>query len=96
VFPHGDNPQIRFERDLATFMQAEAGVLCQSGWCANTGLIQPIADSTTPVYIDMMAHISLWEGTGRSVVVYTGCGIQFMQVFVVGVDFPQRDMAGQG
>ena len=62
VFLHGDSPQHRFERRLANFMGAEQGILCQSGWCANTGLIQSIADEQTPVYIDMLAHMSLWEG----------------------------------
>jgi CAI-1 autoinducer synthase len=62
IFLHGDNPQLEFERRLARFMHAEQGVLCQSGWCANTGLIQAIADEKTPVYIDMLAHMSLWEG----------------------------------
>ena len=62
VFLHGDNPQMQFENELAAYMRAEAGILCQSGWCANTGLIQSIADAETPVYIDMMAHTSLWEG----------------------------------
>lgn len=59
---YGDNPQREFERRLAHFMQAEDGVLCQSGYCANTGLLQSIADQTTPVYLDMFAHMSLWEG----------------------------------
>lgn len=62
VFLHGDSPQQRFEQRLANFMGAERGILCQSGWCANTGLIQSIADEQTPVYIDMLAHMSLWEG----------------------------------
>lgn len=62
VFMHGDSPQQRFEQRLANFMGAEHGILCQSGWCANTGLIQSIADEQTPVYIDMLAHMSLWEG----------------------------------
>lgn len=62
VFLHGDSPQQHFERRLAHFLGAERGILCQSGWCANTGLIQSIADEKTPVYIDMLAHMSLWEG----------------------------------
>jgi len=62
VFLHDDSPQHKFERRLAHFMGAECGILCQSGWCANTGLIQSIADEQTPVYIDMLAHMSLWEG----------------------------------
>ena len=62
VFLHGNNPQINLEKKLAEYMDAEAGVLCQSGWCANTGLIQSIANKDVPVYIDMLAHTSLWEG----------------------------------
>jgi CAI-1 autoinducer synthase len=62
VFLHGEHPQLELENRLARHMQAESGVLCQSGYCANTGLIQAIADDTVPVYVDMMAHMSLWEG----------------------------------
>lgn len=62
VFMYGRCPQLDLEDRLARFMGAEAGVLCQSGWCANTGLLQSIADERTPVYADMMAHMSLWEG----------------------------------
>lgn len=62
IFLHGASPQLELEREIAHFMHAEAGVLCQSGWCANTGLIQSIADERTPVYADMLAHMSLWEG----------------------------------
>jgi CAI-1 autoinducer synthase len=43
-------------------MEMEDAVVCQSGWCANVGLIQSIADKNTPVYLDMYAHASLWEG----------------------------------
>jgi len=62
VFLHGENPQLALENRLARFMHAEAGVLCQSGYAANTGLIQSIAGENTVVYADMMAHMSLWEG----------------------------------
>lgn len=62
IFLHGDCPQLQFEDRLASFMRAEAGVLCQSGYAANTGLIQSIASAQTPVYVDMRAHMSLWEG----------------------------------
>ena len=62
IFLHGESPQLEFETNLAHFMQAPAGVVCQSGYCANTGLIQSIADDQTPVYADMLAHMSLWEG----------------------------------
>lgn len=62
IFLHGEHAQLDLERRLAEFMQADAGVICQSGWCANTGLIQSIADEHVPVYVDMLAHMSLWEG----------------------------------
>lgn len=62
VFFHDENPQGAFEAELAEFMQAEDVLIAQSGWCANTGLIQSIANPTTPVYVDMNAHMSLWEG----------------------------------
>jgi len=62
VFLHGPCPQLSLEQRLAHFMRAESGVLCQSGYSANTGLIQSIANDQTPVYADMMAHMSLWEG----------------------------------
>jgi CAI-1 autoinducer synthase len=62
IFLHGDNPQARLESRLAAFLKAEDVVLCQSGWCANVGLLQTIANEDTPVYLDMLAHMSLWEG----------------------------------
>jgi CAI-1 autoinducer synthase len=62
VFQFGDTPQKHFEKRLAQFMGAEDGVLCQSGWAANTGLLQSLASARFPVYIDMFAHASLWEG----------------------------------
>ncbi|PQV44932.1 alpha-hydroxyketone-type quorum-sensing autoinducer synthase [Paraburkholderia sp. BL21I4N1] len=62
VFLRGDCPLSLFENRLARFMHAEAGVLCQSGYAANIGLIPAIATAQTPVYLDMMAHMSLWEG----------------------------------
>lgn len=62
VFRHGDTPQQRVERKLAALMQAEDGLIAQSGWAANVGLVQCIAGPGVPVYIDMNAHASLWEG----------------------------------
>ncbi len=63
VFRHGPGPLREFEQNVAGFMQAEDTVLCQSGWAANVGLIQSIAGPDTPVYLDMHAHTSMWEGT---------------------------------
>ncbi len=62
IFLHGDNPQADLEQRMATFMSAESAVLCQSGWCANVGLLQSICDESTPVYVDIFSHMSLWEG----------------------------------
>lgn len=62
VFQHGDTPQSQVEARLARLMRAEAGLITQSGWAANVGLIQCIAGPGVPVYIDMNAHASLWEG----------------------------------
>jgi len=62
VYRNGMDPLRKFERMLAESMGAEDAVVCQSGWCANTGLVQSIAGPDTPVYIDMFAHTSLWEG----------------------------------
>jgi CAI-1 autoinducer synthase len=62
VFDFGDAPIRQLEKRLAAAANAEDALVAQSGWCANTGLLQSIASSETPVYIDMFAHMSLWEG----------------------------------
>ncbi len=62
VFRHGDTLQQRVERKLAALMEAEDGLIAQSGWAANVGLVQCIAGPGVPVYIDMNGHASLWEG----------------------------------
>lgn len=62
VLLHGDHPLLRLEADLAEHLHSPGGILCQSGWDANIGLLQTIADATTPVYIDLIAHMSLWQG----------------------------------
>lgn len=62
VFQMDGSPSSRFEADLAAFVGKEGALLCQSGYTANLGLIQVIADAETPVYLDSLAHMSLWEG----------------------------------
>jgi len=62
VFLQEGSSQHRLERKFAHYMGAEDGVLAQSGWAANVGLLQTIAEPGVPVYLDMMAHASLWEG----------------------------------
>ena len=62
VFVHENHPQRFLEKSLADFMDAEDGILCQSGYTANVGLVSAIADVNRPVYIDCFAHMSLWDG----------------------------------
>lgn len=62
VFQMDGSPASRFERALADYVGKEGVLLCQSGYTANLGLIQVIADPETPVYLDSLAHMSLWEG----------------------------------
>ena len=62
AFLHGEHPTHALELALAHWLGKEDGFICQSGYAANTGLIQSIADASTPVYVDTMAHASLWEG----------------------------------
>ncbi len=62
VYLHETSLQRQFEREMAAFLDAEATVLCQSGWSANTGLVQALVDERTPVYLDQYAHASLWDG----------------------------------
>lgn len=60
---HDENSATRtLERALARYMGTADGILCQSGWAANTGLMQAIASAHIPVYLDHMAHMSLWYG----------------------------------
>jgi CAI-1 autoinducer synthase len=62
VFLNGEHPVRVLERGLAQWMGKEEGLICQSGYAANLGVLQAIADESTPVYIDSLAHMSLWEG----------------------------------
>jgi CAI-1 autoinducer synthase len=57
-----DQPLHRAETELARAVGSEDGILAQSGFAANVGLIQSIAGEREPVYVDMLAHASLWEG----------------------------------
>jgi len=57
-----DQPLHRVEAELARAVGSEDGILAQSGFAANVGLIQSIAGDRIPVYVDMLAHASLWEG----------------------------------
>ncbi|HET6214367.1 MAG TPA: alpha-hydroxyketone-type quorum-sensing autoinducer synthase [Micromonosporaceae bacterium] len=63
IFVRDDSdPQHVLERQFAEHLGVDRVVLCQSGWAANTGLLQTIAGPGDTVYIDTRAHMSLWEG----------------------------------
>ena len=62
VFQLEGNSAWHLERGLCDFLGVEDGLLCQSGYTANLGLLQIVADPQTPVYMDSLAHMSLWEG----------------------------------
>ena len=62
VFQLEGNAAWKLERALCEWIGVEDGLLCQSGYTANLGLLQVIADAQTPVYMDSLAHMSLWEG----------------------------------
>ncbi|MDD5323925.1 MAG: quorum-sensing autoinducer CAI-1 synthase [Polaromonas sp.] len=62
VFHLSQHPARALEVALAGWLGKDEGFLCQSGYAANVGLLQAIADAQTPVYLDALAHASLWEG----------------------------------
>ena len=62
VFQLEGNPASQLQSALASWLGKEDGLLCQSGYTANLGLLQVIADPQIPVYLDSLAHMSLWEG----------------------------------
>jgi CAI-1 autoinducer synthase len=67
IFLQEDSPQALFEAKMADFMRSDEVILCQSGYAANVGLIQSIVEGTnTPVYVDRMAHMSLWDGAAMA------------------------------
>jgi len=57
-----DGPLRRTERSLADALGSAEGVLTQSGYIANIGLLQAISGPGIPVYIDFKAHPSLLAG----------------------------------
>ncbi|MEL7543513.1 MAG: aminotransferase class I/II-fold pyridoxal phosphate-dependent enzyme, partial [Pseudomonadota bacterium] len=67
VWLHQEKDAIaRFEDRLAGVVRAESAVLVNSGYCANVGLIQAITEPGGNVFLDMKAHISLWEGVSSA------------------------------
>lgn len=62
VFHLDGNPASQLEKALSSWVGKEGALLGQSGYMVNMGLLQVVADPHTPVYLDSLAHMSLWEG----------------------------------
>ena len=54
--------QGRLETRLGEYIGPGSGILFQSGYDANVGLLQAVAQRGMPVYIDHQAHASLYQG----------------------------------
>jgi CAI-1 autoinducer synthase len=65
-FVSGKGPREQFEEQLAQHTNQEASILSTSGWDANTGLMQTIADKETHIYLDRMVHASIYVGAQLS------------------------------
>jgi CAI-1 autoinducer synthase len=86
---HEDEPLHVIERELAMSLGTEETILCQSGYVANVGLVQTLAGERTPVYVDMLAHASLWEGVKSA-------GAQGIPIFHNDPDYLERQVLRHG
>jgi CAI-1 autoinducer synthase len=84
-----DEPMHRLERRFASALGYEATVLCQSGYNANVGLVQSLAGERTPVYVDLIAHTSLWEGIRSA-------GAQAVPILHNDTDYLERQILRHG
>ena len=67
VWGHQRKDTLRaFEERIAALTLAEDAIICSSGYTANIGLIQAMAEPGSSVYVDMKAHMSLWEGVNSA------------------------------
>ncbi|NVD08037.1 quorum-sensing autoinducer synthase [Vibrio sp. JPW-9-11-11] len=62
IFLQNEKSKPKTEQKLANYVGFKSCLLSQSGWAANMALLQTICDSTTQVYVDFFAHMSLWQG----------------------------------
>lgn len=59
-----NNSQLLYncEQQFSNFLNFPSSLLTQSGWCANTGIIQALAKRHAPIYLDFYTHMSFWAG----------------------------------
>lgn len=62
VFVYEAGIREQFEKEFAAFTKQEDAMISTSGLDANIGLIQTIADKQTHIFMDKMAHVSLYMG----------------------------------
>lgn len=62
VTQHDACEQRKLEARLGEFIGMGSGILFQSGYDANVGLMQTVAPRGLPVYVDQQAHASLYQG----------------------------------
>ena len=89
LFVRADDPLHAIEAEIARHMGYQTSVITQSGYVANTGLVQTLAGERTPVYIDMIAHASLWEGIKSA-------GAQAVPILHNDTDYLERQILRHG
>lgn len=62
LFQRDEHPARALELELARWTGHQDALLFHSGYAANIGAMQSLADVGSPVYIDTLAHASMWEG----------------------------------
>ncbi|MFC8394575.1 aminotransferase class I/II-fold pyridoxal phosphate-dependent enzyme [Streptomyces sp. NPDC057238] len=60
--PQPVRDQTLHDRHARTLLSTPNDTTSQSGYDANAGLLQTLAGPEAPVYVDMLAHMSLWAG----------------------------------
>ncbi|MCC4238113.1 quorum-sensing autoinducer CAI-1 synthase [Vibrio anguillarum] len=62
IFLQDEESKPSLETKFAEFVGFDSCLLSQSGWNANTALLQAVCGPQSNVYIDFFAHMSMWEG----------------------------------
>jgi CAI-1 autoinducer synthase len=63
----GDTGQhAKYRNTLKEVMKTGDVMLTTAGWTANVGIVESVAQTDMPVYLDYQAHASLWDGARLS------------------------------
>ncbi|KXN67691.1 PLP-dependent transferase [Conidiobolus coronatus NRRL 28638] len=57
-----EGAQCNLEERFSKFLKQEASLITQSGYAANTGIMQSICDKSTHLYVDRLLHSSFRDG----------------------------------